>query len=38
MRFRKSDDGVVPVKVCNASGGKAITTITALQGHTKHAQ
>jgi hypothetical protein len=30
----KSDGGVVPVKTCNADGGKAITTITALWGNT----
>jgi hypothetical protein len=38
MRLRKSDGGVVPVKACNATGGKAITTTTALQGHTHRAQ
>ena len=32
MRYRKSDGGVVPEKACNATGGKAITTITALWG------
>jgi len=26
MRLKKPDDGVVPVKACNATGGKAITT------------
>jgi len=38
MRLRKSDGGVVPVRVCNATGGKAITITTALQGNRYHAQ
>jgi len=38
MRLRKSDGGVVPVKTCNAVGGKAITTITALWGDRYRAQ
>lgn len=38
MRLWKSDDGVVPVKTCNAVGGKAITTITAMRGDMRHAQ
>jgi hypothetical protein len=34
-RFRKSDGGILPVKACNATGGKAITTTTtASQGQT----
>ena len=36
--FGKSDGGIVPMKVCNAFGGKGTTTTTAAQGHTNHAQ
>ncbi len=38
MRLKKSDGDIVPVKTCNAVGGKVITIITALRGHTNHAQ
>ncbi len=38
MRFGKSDGAIVPMKVCNASGGKGTTTTTAARGNTNHAQ
>ena len=38
MQLRKSDGGIVPVIVCNASGGKAITTTTVMWGNTYRAQ
>jgi hypothetical protein len=38
MLLRKSDGGIVLMKVCNASGGKAITTTTAMWGNTNRAQ
>ena len=37
-RLRKSDGGIVSMKVRNVSGEKAITTTTAKRGHMHHAQ
>jgi len=38
IRLRESDGDIVPMKACNADGGKVITIITALGGNTYHAQ
>ena len=38
MRSGKSDGGILPMKVRNVSGGKAITTTTAARGNMVHAQ
>ena len=38
IRLRESDGDIVPMKTCNAVGGKVITIITALGGNTYYAQ